>query len=541
MSTPTPLLRVRQLSVAFGAQTVLHGLDFDLHRGEKLAVVGESGSGKTVAALALLGLLEGATVRGSAVLASRLGSTPGIELMGASSRMLQQVRGQRIAMVFQEPMSAFNPLLTVGQQINEVLRLHKGIGPASATEQAIALLAQTALTHPAAKHAAYPHQLSGGERQRAMIAMALAGEPDILIADEPTTALDVSVRGHIMALLEQLQAKTGMAVVLITHDLGIVRRFAHRIVVLEKGHLVEQGTTASVLHNPTHPYTQHLLASVPVRLAHPATDSPSPSTPIVQAHHLCVTYPTRLPGLVGWFKKGSFSAVKGVSFQIQAGTTLGVIGESGSGKSSLALACLGLIPFTGQLALFDRQWQVSNARNVVLRQKVQVVFQDPFSSLSPRLTIGDIVGEGLLVHQPTLSATQRQQQVLQELHAVGLTEQDYPGLLQRYPHQFSGGQRQRIAIARALIVRPALVILDEPTSALDLSIQGQILRLLQQLQAQRGLSYLLITHDMAVVQAMAHDVLVLKNGQVLDYGPLQTLQTNASNPYTRELLTHGQA
>jgi microcin C transport system ATP-binding protein len=544
-----PLLRVQNLHVAFGGQTVLHDLSFDLHRGQKLAIVGESGSGKTVAALALLGLLEGAQVAGSAQsLPQALPHLPdanrsaqaaelAVELMGAPPSVLQNVRGRRIAMVFQEPMSALNPLLTIGQQITETLGLHHALGQAEAAKQAIDLLAQAALTQPAAKYAAYPHQLSGGERQRAMIAMALAGRPDILIADEPTTALDVAVRQQIMALLDRLQAQTGMAVVLITHDLGVVKRFADHTLVLEKGHCVEQGRTEPLLQAPQHPYTQRLVDSVPVRRRQQTPSNGDAITPIVlQAQQLGVDYATRLPGIKGWFQKGRFSAVQGVSFQVQAGKTLGIIGESGSGKSSLALACLGLIPYTGQVTVFDQHWQTKAKHNLALRKKVQVVFQDPFSSLSPRLTVGEIVGEGLQVHQAHLTAAQRQERVLQELQAVGLTEHQYPGLLQRYPHQFSGGQRQRIAIARALIVQPALVILDEPTSALDLTIQGQVLELLQQLQAERGLAYLLITHDMAVVQAMAHDLLVLKNGQVVEQGPIEVLQTRAQHPYTRELL-----
>ena len=367
----------------------------------------------------------------------------------------------------------------------------------------------------------------------------MASEPALLLADEPTTALDVTLRGQILDLLSNLQRQSGMAVLLITHDLNLVRRFADRVAVMEQGVLVEQGRVAEVFRAPQHPYTQRLLASQPRRDVVEA--APAPGTPLVlQTEALRVAYPTALPGVRGWFRKGEFVAVQGVDVQLLPGRTLGVVGESGSGKSTLAQAILGLLPSQGALTLAGQAWQQPATRNTpanqALRRRVQVVFQDPFSSLSPRLTVEDIVGEGLLVHAPTLPPAQRRARVTAALAEVGLSEMQFPGLLARYPHEFSGGQRQRLAIARALIVQPELLVLDEPTSALDVTIQQQVLALLQRLQKERGLSYLLITHDVEVVRAMAHDVMVMKDGSVVEHGPVDRVLGTPQHPYTRRLV-----
>ena len=526
------LLNVENLCVHFGAKAVVRGVDFSIAAGEKLALVGESGSGKTITALSLLRLAGDARISGKALLRGR-------DLLSLSEREMRGVRGGDIAMVFQEPMTALNPLMSIGQQITEVLELKRALTPAQSAQAAIELLAKTGIPEPERRVSSFPHQLSGGQRQRAMIAMALASEPALLLADEPTTALDVTLRGQILDLLSNLQRQSGMAVLLITHDLNLVRRFADRVAVMEQGVLVEQGRVAEVFRAPQHPYTQRLLASQPRRDVVEA--APAPGTPLLlQTEALRVAYPTALPGVRGWFRKGEFVAVQGVDVQLLSGRTLGVVGESGSGKSTLAQAILGLLPSQGALTLAGQAWQQPATRNTpanqALRRRVQVVFQDPFSSLSPRLTVEDIVGEGLLVHAPTLPPAQRRARVTAALAEVGLSEMQFPGLLARYPHEFSGGQRQRLAIARALIVQPELLVLDEPTSALDVTIQQQVLALLQRLQKERGLSYLLITHDVEVVRAMAHDVMVMKDGSVVEHGPVDRVLGTPQHPYTRRLV-----
>lgn len=531
MNTP-PLLQVRGLRVRFGAKEVVQGVDFSIAPGERLALVGESGSGKSITALSLLRLAGEAQVQGQALLRGR-------DLLSLSEREMRGVRGGDIAMVFQEPMTALNPLMTVGAQIAEVLQEKKALSQYQSAQAAIELLAKTGIPEPARRAQSYPHQLSGGQRQRAMIAMALASEPALLLADEPTTALDVSLRGQILDLLADLQRSSGMAVLLITHDLHLVRRFAGRVAVMEQGCVVEQGDVAQIFATPRHPYTQRLMASQPRRDVVEA--APAPGTPLLlQTEALRVAYPTALPGVRGWFHKGEFVAVQGVDVQLLPGRTLGVVGESGSGKSTLAQAILGLLPSQGALTLAGQAWQQPATRNTpanqALRRRVQVVFQDPFSSLSPRLTVEDIVGEGLLVHAPTLPPAQRRARVTAALAEVGLSEMQFPGLLARYPHEFSGGQRQRLAIARALIVQPELLVLDEPTSALDVTIQQQVLALLQRLQKERGLSYLLITHDVEVVRAMAHDVMVMKDGSVVEHGPVDRVLGTPQHPYTRRLV-----
>jgi microcin C transport system ATP-binding protein len=524
------LLDVQDLRVAFGGKEVVRGIDFQVEAGEKVALVGESGSGKTVTALSLLRLLHDAEVRG----ATRFSGSEGpVDLLALPQAQLRGIRGRDIAMIFQEPMTALNPLFTVGDQIAEVLQLKLGLPRPEALARTVQLLADTGIPQPEQRVNSFPHQLSGGQRQRAMIAMALACQPRLLLADEPTTALDVALRGQILDLLDGLQRRHGMAVLMITHDLNLVRRFASRVIVMENGRIVEQGPVSEVFARPQHPYTRSLIDSRPVR---DVAEPPAGGPPVLQARALQVGYRTPLPGVRGWFRYGEFVAVRGADFSIPPGHTLGVIGESGSGKSTLALAALGLLPFRGELAVDGGTWSGKPALDRGLRQRVQVVFQDPFSSLSPRLTVEEIVGEGLSIHRPLLSKAERRGAVEKALAEVGLGESQFPGLLQRYPHEFSGGQRQRLAIARALIVEPRLLVLDEPTSALDVTIQKQVLQLLQRLQRERGLSYLLITHDVDVIRAMAHEVLVMKGGEIVESGPVAALLDAPTHPYTRTLV-----
>jgi microcin C transport system ATP-binding protein len=392
------------------------------------------------------------------------------------------------------------------------------------------------IDEPERRAHSYPHQLSGGQRQRAMIAMALACNPKLLIADEPTTALDVTIRLQILELLEQLRAEAGMALLLITHDLNLVRRFADRVAVMEKGVLVEQGTTAQVIGQPQHPYTQKLVNSRPVR----EVDPPGAGT-VVTAKNVRVNYPTRLPGIRGWFKSGQFTAVESADFELAPGETLGIIGESGSGKTTLALAVLGLMAAQGEISIGGRAWS-ERAERRSMRKEIQVVFQDPLSSLSPRLTVEQIIGEGLEIHEPGLDRAERRERIVQALYDVGLTESGRAEpLLSRYPHEFSGGQRQRIAIARALIVKPKVVVLDEPTSALDVTIQKQVLELLSSLQKKYGLSYILVTHDIDVVRAMAHRVMVMKDSRIVESGPLEQVIERSKSDYTRRLVEAGYA
>lgn len=527
-----PLLEVTGLKISFGGREVVHGIDFSVACGEKLALVGESGSGKTVTALSLLRLVQNAEISGMA-------NFNGRDLLSMKERELRGLRGQEISMIFQEPMTALNPLYTVGDQIAEVLELKQVLTSVQSRLRAIQLIAETGITEPERRANAYPHQLSGGQRQRAMIAMALACQPQLLLADEPTTALDVSLRAQILDLLDSFQHQNGMSVLMITHDLNLVRRFADRVIVMENGYIVEQGAVVDVLAHPQHPYTQRLIDSKPVRdVAEPVSVAGEQS--VIQARGLRVAYPVPLPGFKGWFKHGEFVAVQGIDFQLQLGQTLGVIGESGSGKSTLALAALGLLPFSGAMQVAGQAWGTSAAHNKSMRRIVQVVFQDPFSSLSPRLTVEQIVEEGLLVHEPALTPTERHLRVVQALHevgmGVGMDPIHFEELMQRYPHEFSGGQRQRLAIARALIVKPQVLVLDEPTSALDVTIQKQVLQLLQRLQREHGWSYLLITHDVDVIRAMAHHVVVMKDGHIVESGTVAQVLQVPQHDYTRALL-----
>lgn len=523
-----PLLQLRDFRVSFGGNEVVHGINLSIQSGQRYALVGESGSGKSVTALSVLRLLESAQLGGQVL-------WQGHDLLQQLPAEMMRIRGDEIAMIFQEPMTALNPLMTVGQQISEVLQLKKMLGRQKADQRAESLLAETGIDDPHRRFGAYPHQLSGGQRQRAMMAMALASEPKLLLADEPTTALDASLRLQMLNLLAALQAKTGMAVLLITHDLALVRHFADHVAVMEKGQLVEQGPLTQVFARPQHPYTQKLLDSRPSREGLVQVE-PGQAKSLLQAQGLCVRYPTAVAGWRGWFRKDHFTAVHAADFQINAGTTLGVMGESGSGKSSLAQAVLGLIPFEGDLSFGGQTWQNSPTRDKALRQRVQVVFQDPYGSLSPRMTVGEIVSEGLRLHQPQASESQVESLVFATLAEVGLSSADFPDLLNRYPHSFSGGQRQRIALARALVVAPDLLVLDEPTSALDVTVQKQILKLLQELQKKRSIAYLLITHDIDVLRAMAHQVMVLKAGHIMEVGPASQVLHEPGHAYTRSLL-----
>jgi microcin C transport system ATP-binding protein len=527
MSKHPALLELKDLRIAFGGQPVVHGVNLSIQAGERVALVGESGSGKSVTALSVLRLLESAQLSGQVL-------WQGQDLLQQTPAEMQRIRGDEIAMIFQEPMTALNPLMTVGQQISEVLQLKKLLPWREADARSVELLAETGIDDPERRFGAYPHQLSGGQRQRAMMAMALASEPKLLLADEPTTALDASLRLQMLQLLADLQQKTGMAVLLITHDLALVRHFAHRVAVMEKGHLVEQGTLDDVFSQSKHPYTQKLLDSRPSRDG--LVELPTSKGALLQAVGLQVRYPMALSGVRNWFRKHHFTALHGADFSISPGTTLGVMGESGSGKSSLAQAVLGLIPHDGQLSIGGQTWHNVPAKDKALRQRVQVVFQDPYGSLSPRMTVGEIVSEGLRCHAPQMTEHQIETRVLSTLAEVGLSVDDFPDLLNRYPHAFSGGQRQRIALARALVIEPDLLVLDEPTSALDVTVQKQILQLLQNLQKQRGVAYLLITHDMDVLRAMAHQVMVLHAGQVVEAGDALLVLNDPAHEYTRSLL-----
>jgi microcin C transport system ATP-binding protein len=524
-------LEVRDLSIAFGSRTVVDRASFSIAAGERLALVGESGSGKTVTALSLLRLVEAARLSGEIVFEGR-------SVLGMSPAELHQLRGRDIAVIFQEPMTALNPVFTVGDQIAESLQIHEGMSFDEARRGAVAAMQRVGIEEPERRARSYPHQLSGGQRQRAMIAMALACNPKLLIADEPTTALDATIRLQILELLDRLRAEAGMSLLLITHDLNLVRRFADRVAVMERGLIVEQGDTAEVMQHPRHPYTRKLIESRPERAVAPAGDAR-----VVEARNVAVHYATPLPGIVGWFKSGRFTAVKRADFELAAGETLGVIGESGSGKTTLALALLDLVPAQGEITIGGIPWLGADAdAKRALRREIQVVFQDPLSSLSPRQTIEAIVGEGLEIHEPRMDAAERRKRVIEALHDVGLSEDGaVEPLLHRYPHEFSGGQRQRIAIARALIVRPRVVVLDEPTSALDVTIQKQVLELLGGLQRKYGLSYVLVTHDIDVVRAMAHRVMVMKDSEVVESGPIAQVLNESRSDYTRKLVAAGYA
>ncbi len=525
LSPMTALLAIEHLTVRFGATAVVDDVSFTVDEGEKFALVGESGSGKSITALSVLGLVDGATTNGAIRFA-------GADLVQASERELRAVRGGEIAMIFQEPMTALNPLHTIGAQIVEVLALHEGLGRRHGRARAVELLAKTGIPEPQRRVDSYPHQLSGGQRQRAMIAMALACKPRLLIADEPTTALDVTIQAQILALLDALQAEMGMALLFITHDLNLVRRFTHRVGVMERGRLVETGPTEQVFAAPSHPYTRKLLASRPARLVQ-AIDPAAPV--LVEAKRLRVNFDIPL----GWFRRRDFAAVREATLSLRRGETLGIVGESGSGKTTLGMALLALQPLAaGEVVLGGERIDNADRDGLrAMRRRMQVVFQDPFGSLSPRMTVGRIVGEGLELHRPELGRAEREALVATMLDEVGLGAASGLGdAMQRYPHEFSGGQRQRIAIARAVVLHPEVLVLDEPTSALDVSVQQQVLGLLVDLQRRYAMSYVFISHDLAVVRAMSHRVMVMKEGAVVEEGEAEALFAAPRQQYTRALL-----
>jgi microcin C transport system ATP-binding protein len=522
------LLEVSDLSVSFTAEDgpieAVKRASFSLDRGRTLAIVGESGSGKSVTALSVLQLLP----YPKAWHPSGSIRFDGQELIGRDDRTLRAIRGRRIGMIFQEPMTSLNPLHTVERQITEVLFVHQGLSRGEARARALELLHLVQIPEPETRLASYPHQLSGGQRQRVMIAMALANEPDILIADEPTTALDVTIQAQILKLLKDLQARLGMAILLITHDLTIVRRFADHVAVMTRGEMVEQGPVERIFTAPRHAYTRHLLAAEPKGQPQPR----DPGAPVVlAASDLKVHFPIQrglLKRTVGYVK-----AVDGISLEVPAGQTVGVVGESGSGKTTLGLALLRLLPSEGGISFAGRPIEGLSGRQMrPLRRELQIVFQDPFGSLSPRLSVGQIVAEGLELHRLGGDAAGRRAMVADILHEVGLD----PGIQDRYPHEFSGGQRQRISIARAMVLHPRLVVLDEPTSALDMSVQAQIVGLLRDLQRRHGLAYLFISHDLRVIRAMSHEVIVMRNGVVVERGGAEQIFDRPKHPYTQALM-----
>jgi microcin C transport system ATP-binding protein len=520
-------LSIRDLSIAFrsgGRETLaVDRVSFDIVKGECMALVGESGSGKSVTALSILRLLPYPAARhpsGSIAFHGR-------DLLKLSEREMQRVRGDEITIVFQEPMTSLNPLHTIEKQIGEILLLHRGLTGAPARARTLEVLGQVGIRDPESRLKSYPHQLSGGQRQRVMIAMALANEPDLLIADEPTTALDVTVQAQIIALLKEIQSRLHMSLLFITHDLGIVRKIAQRVCVMKDGKIVEHGPVERVFSTPEHPYTQALLAAEP----RPDPAPPQPDAPILlKTDQLKVWFPiTR-----GLMRKtvGHVKACDGLTIELRKGETLGVVGESGSGKSTLGRAILRLISSDGLIAFMGRDLQGLNFKEMrPFRRDMQIVFQDPYGSLSPRMSVADIIKEGLKVHQPEMSDRQRDERVVQALRDVGLD----PALRFRFPHEFSGGQRQRIAVARAVVLEPSFIVLDEPTSALDMVIQAQMVDLLRDLQRRHNLTYLFISHDLRVVAALASRLVVMRHGLVVEAGDAAELFRNPETDYTRAL------
>ncbi|MDH5180704.1 MAG: ABC transporter ATP-binding protein [Gammaproteobacteria bacterium] len=533
MTETTPLLSVRNLSVAFGRQgenrtQVVHNVSFDIAPGEKLALVGESGSGKSVTAMSILRLHDPTQTHypnGEVRFESR-------ELLSLDDTAMRRIRGHDIAMIFQEPMTSLNPVYTIGDQLTEPLILHQSLGKEAARKRAIELLDRTGIIEPGQRIDAFPHMLSGGQRQRVMIAIALACSPKLLIADEPTTALDVTVQSQIIELLEDIQEEFGMAVMMITHDLNMVRRFAKRVCVMQNGQLVEQAELNALFDNPQHDYTRHLLNSRPTRIINEVNEQERAAWPVVlEAESIKCYFPVK----AGFFRRkiGEVRAVDDVSLQLRAGETLGIVGESGSGKTTFGMCLLRLQACTGAIRFTDQDLQAISGKAMrPLRRHFQIVFQDPFSSLSPRMTVEQIISEGLKIHYPEQTAAQHRTRILQVLQEVGLDE----SMLWRYPHEFSGGQRQRIAIARAVVLEPKVIMLDEPTSALDVSVQKQVLELLAELQRKHGISYLFITHDLAVIRAMAHRIIVMKDGAIVEQGETGMLFNDPQQPYTRQLL-----
>jgi len=523
------LLEVRDLSVSFGRKhqevRAVKGVSFHVRRGDTLALVGESGSGKSVSALSVMRLLP----YPHAWHPSGEIRFCGEPLMSASESRMRSLRGDRITMIFQEPLTSLNPLHSIEKQITEVLLIHRSMSRSRARERVLELLQLVGLSEAEQRLHALPHEFSGGQQQRVMIAMALANEPDLLIADEPPTALDVTIQAQILTLLQDLKERLNMALLLITHDLSIVRRMADRVCVMNNGEIVEQNTCREVFSAPSHPYTRQLLAAEPKGRPDPARiDAPD----LIKAEGAKVWFPVKrglLRRTVDYIK-----AVDGISLTVRQGHTLGVVGESGSGKSTLGRALLRLQKSDGSIVFDGRELQGVSWSNLrPLRRRMQIVFQDPFGSLSPRLSVGEIVGEGLSIHRMCRNKDDRRKAIAQALTEVGLE----PEVQDRYPHEFSGGQRQRIAIARAVVLKPDLIVLDEPTSALDVSVQAQIVDLLKMLQRNHHLSYLFISHDLRVVRALAHDILVMKDGRVVEQGTAETIFERPRDPYTRALIS----
>ena len=516
------LVEVADLQVAFRGELAVRGVDFHIERGETLALVGESGSGKSVTALSILQLLP---YRYASHPAGSI-KVDGQEVVGASEATMLAIRGERVGMVFQEPMTSLNPLHHIEKQLGEILFVHRGMGRRQARTRTLELLELVGLQDAEQRLRAYPHQLSGGQRQRVMTAKALAAEPDLLIADEPTTALDVTIEAQILALLRELKQRLNMAMLLITHDLDVVRKMADRVCVMTAGRLVEQGPAADVFAAPQHAYTRGLLAAAPSGDPVPA----KPGAAALAAKKLGVSFDLAR----GWFSPHRpLKAVDDVSLRIHQGETVGVVGESGSGKTTLAMALLRLVASSGEIALDGRPIHSLTANALrPLRQWMQIVFQDPYGSLAPRLSVHQIVEAGLKIHRPEMSRADRRERAAGVLADVGLG----PEVLDRYPHEFSGGQRQRIAIARAIVLEPKLLVLDEPTSALDLSVQAQIVELLRELQRRLGLAYLFISHDLKVVRALAHELIVMKDGRVVEHGPAAEVFAAPRTAYTKALM-----
>jgi microcin C transport system ATP-binding protein len=517
-----PLLSVKNLSVRFGGNEAVRNISFDIAPGETLALVGESGSGKSVTALSVLQLLpKTAQLSGQVMLRDQ-------DLLQASTDDLRKVRGNDISMIFQEPMSSLNPLHTIEKQIGEILAVHQGLRTNAARARTLQLLDAVGIADPETRLASFPHQLSGGQRQRVMIAMALANEPDLLIADEPTTALDVTVQAQILQLLQDLTKRLGMAMLFITHDLGVVKKIVDRVCVMTAGEIVERGATREVFETPQHAYTKHLLAAEP--RGTPPQARPDAKT-IVEVDDLKVWFPIKR----GILKRtvGHIKGVDGVSLRIREGETLGVVGESGSGKSTLGYAILRLLSSEGRIVVLGQDLAHKSGKALrPMRADMQIVFQDPFGSLSPRMSVAEIIAEGLSVHHPKLTASERESKVIRALEDVGLS----PDSRHRYPHEFSGGQRQRIAIARAMVLEPKFLVLDEPTSALDVSIQAQVVDLLRELQDQHNLTYLFISHDLKVVRALANELIVMRNGKIVEQGPAEAIFAQPQQDYTRALM-----